>query len=164
MKNILFLIAVTFCTYSCKEDVAPVVETSMNISVMSKQNGADLLSPYNAKRFDIGEIRISYPPSTQKYGIVLNAQDGQAHLFSGSDGKYYIKFYPSANHTKEADIPKVSITWPDKTVDIIEPYIIKSKGFHYISEIYLNNTLAWNFDSDKNNITNRPTRSISVIK
>lgn len=150
--------------YACKENVAPVIDTSMSISVISKLNSSDLLNPTNPKKFDISEVRVSYPPNPQKYSIESNTQNGQAHLYYGSDGKYYIKFYPAANYTQQADNPTIVINWPDKTEDRIEPYIVTDKGHIYVSEIYLNNILSWNFDSEKNNTTNRPTRSINVTK
>ena len=165
MKNILLILTATLCTYSCEKVEGPVnYSTDMNISVISKQNSSDLLNPTNSKKLDISQIRVSYPPNTQKYSIEANGQNGQAHLSYGSDGKYYIAFSPAANFTKQADVPKILFTWPDKSEDIAEAFIITKEQHTFVFEIYLNDNLAWNFDTDKNNTTKRPPRSITVMK
>lgn len=165
MKRILFILSITLCAYSCEKVEGPVnFDTGMNISVISKQNSSDLLNPTNPKKIDISEVRISYPPNTQKYGVEANGQNGQAHLSYGSDGKYYIKFFPAANFTKQADIPKVIFMWPDKSEDVIESYLITRGSSTSIFEMYLNDSLVWNLDTDKNNTTKRPPHSVTVFK
>ena len=165
MKNILLILTTTLCTYSCEKVEGPVnYSTDMNISVISKQNSSDLLNPTNSKKLDISQIRVSYPPNTQQYSIEANGQNGQAHLSSGSDGKYYIKFFPAANFTQQADVPKILFKWHDKSEDVIECYLRKTNQSTSVVEVYLNDILVWDLDTDKNNTTKRPPRSITVMK
>lgn len=165
MKNILLILTATLCSYSCEKVEGPVnFDVGMNISVISKQNSSDLLNPTNPKKLDISQVRVSYPPLTQTYSIEANGQNGQAHLSYGSDGKYYIAFSPAANFTKQADIPKILFTWPDKSEDLVEASILKKEQHTFVFDMYLNDTLVWNSDIEKSNTTKRPPRSITVMK
>jgi hypothetical protein len=164
MKNILFILT-ALCTYSCKKVEGPVnFDVYMNISVISKQNSSDLLNPTNPKKLDISQVKVSYPPLTQTYSIEANGQNGQAHLYYGSDGKYYIRFYPAANFTKQADVPKILFAWPDKSEDLVEATVLTKEQTTFVFDMYLNDTLVWNADIEKSNATKRPPRSITVMK
>lgn len=165
MKNFLFILTATLFIYSCEKVEGPVnFSTDMYISVTSKQNSSDLLDPNNSKKWDISQIRVSYPPNKREYNIEPNGQNGQAHLSSGSDGKYYIKFFPAANFTQQADVPKILFKWPDKSEDVVEAYLRKVEQSTSVIEVYLNDILVWDLDIAKNNTTKFPSRSISVMK
>ena len=169
MKNILMTLLVTLFTYSCEKVEGPVnYNIGMYISVISKQNASDLLNPNNSKKWDISQVRISYPPNTREYNIEPNGQNGQAYLYAGSDGKYYISFSPAAagQYTeKQANMPyEILFKWPDKSEDIVEAYLRKVNQSTYTAEMYLNDSLVWNLDTDKNNTTKRPPHSITVVK
>lgn len=135
---------------------------------MSKQNASDLLNPNNSKKLDLSQIRISYPPDTREYSTEPNGQNGQPYLSSGSDGKYYISFSPTAAALytkKQADVPyKILFKWPDKSEDVIEAYLRTVNQSTCVAEMYLNDSLVWNLDTDKNNTTKRPPHSVTVFK
>ena len=165
MKNILLILTATLFIYSCEKVEGPVnFSTDMYISVTSKQNSSDLLDPNNSKKWDISQVKVSYPPNTREYNIEPNGQNGQAHLSYGSDGKYYIKFFPAANFTQQADVPKILFKWPDKSEDVVEAYLRKVEQSTSVIEMYLNDILVWDLDTDKNNTTKRPPRSVTVTK
>jgi hypothetical protein len=165
MKNILLIVIVTLCLYSCEQKEGPVnFSTDMSISVISKQDASDLLNPNNPKKLDISQVRIYYPPLTQTHFIAPNGQNGQSHIYAGSDGKYYIRFYPPANSTKHGDIAKILFTWSDRSEDLVEASILSKEQHTFVFDMYLNDTLVWNADIEKSNTTKRPPRSITVFK
>lgn len=169
MKRIVFILLITSCAYSCEKVVGLVnFNTGMYISVMSSQNASDLLNPNNPKKLDISQVKILYPPDTREYSIEPNGQNGQAHFSFGPDGKHYISFSPAAvgQYTKkQADLPyRIVFKWPDKSEDVIEAYLRTVEQNTYVVEIYLNDSLVWNLDTDKNNTTKRPPHSVTVFK
>jgi hypothetical protein len=166
IKSIIhvLIIITTLFTYSCEQIEGPVNFTvDMSISVISKQNGSDLLDPNNPKKLDISQIRIFYPPSTQTNFVEPKARDGQPYIYA-ADGKYYIRFYPASNSTKHGDVPKILFTWPDRSEDLVEASILKKEQHTFVFNMYLNDSLVWNADIEKRNIIKRPSRSITVMK
>lgn len=147
MKPLLAASILFLLSKACKKNICcEYSEIDINISVLQKDTGIDLLNQSQPGHYDISKVLFEYPYApNQKWTIALMPYD-KPYLFKKND-IYYLNISPNQRDLNTP--PIVTIYWTDTDIDVITFQIKKDRGFSYTDQVFVNNQLAATFPDDK---------------
>lgn len=143
MKKLLFAHIIVFLLSACQKnkECCVVVEAFVDVSVVEKATGKDLLNPANANHFDIDDVLLQFSTNPSQKSSIGSIQTSKP-LFFENNGKFYLRIFPTTSEAL-AQEHSVKIYWNDTNVDEIKFQLNHQGQNVYTDKIYLNGNISW---------------------